>query len=49
VDGWQNFTWHPLIHTSSRFAQAQYLEKKKAEPRTPHFFSLNQDLVASSE
>ena len=39
---------HPLIHTSLEFAQAQDLEKKKAEPRTPHFFSLNQDIVAWS-
>jgi hypothetical protein len=25
------------------------LKRKKAEPRTPHFFSLNQDIVASSQ
>jgi hypothetical protein len=29
------------------FAQAQDLEKKQAEQRTPHFLSLNQDIVAS--
>jgi hypothetical protein len=27
-------------------ALAQDVEKKKAEPRTPHFFSLNQDIAA---
>jgi len=25
----------------------QEVEKKKAEPKTPHFFSLNQDIVAT--
>jgi hypothetical protein len=41
-------TWHehPLIHTLLDFNLAQDLEKKKAEPRTPHFLSLNQDIVA---
>jgi hypothetical protein len=28
---------------------AQDIEKKKEEPGTPHFFSLNQDIVAWSE
>jgi hypothetical protein len=28
---------------SPGFAQAQNVEKKKAEPRTPHFLGLNQD------
>jgi hypothetical protein len=28
---------------------AQYVEKKKAEPKTPHFLSLNQDIVAGSQ
>jgi hypothetical protein len=28
---------------------AQDIEKKKAEPRTPHFLSLNQDIVAWSQ
>ena len=28
------------------FAQAQDVGKKKAEPKTPHFLSLNQDIVA---
>jgi len=39
---------HPLIHTSLGFAQAQDVEMKKAEPKTPHFFSYNQDIVAKS-
>ena len=43
------YVLHPLIHTSLRFAQAQDVEKKKAEPKTPHFCSLNQDVVAWSE
>jgi hypothetical protein len=28
---------------------AQEVEKKKAEPKTPHFLSLNQDIVAWSQ
>jgi hypothetical protein len=28
---------------------AQDVEKKKAEQTTPHFFSLNQDIVAGSQ
>jgi len=42
MEGWE----HPLIHSSLRFAQAQDVEEKKAEPKTPHFLSLNQDIVA---
>ena len=38
---------HPLIHTSPLETSAQDVEKKKAEPRTPHFLSLNQDSVAA--
>jgi len=41
----QNFVLHPLIHTSLGFAQAQDVEKKKAETETPHFLSSNQDIV----
>jgi len=37
---------HPLIHTLLGFAQAQDVEKKKAEPVTPHLLGLNQDIVA---
>ena len=37
---------HPLIHTHPEFHLAQDFEKKKAEPKTPHFLSLNQDIVA---
>ena len=39
---------HPLIHTLLGFASAQDLEKKKTEPKTPHFLSLNQDIVVCS-
>ena len=39
---------HPLIHTPLEIS-AQDVEKKKAEPRTPHFLSLNQDIVAWSQ
>jgi len=40
---------HPLIHTFPFWNSAQDVEKKKTEPRTPHFFSLNQDIVALSQ
>ena len=40
---------HPLIHTLLFFTVAQDLEKNKAEPRTPHFSSLNQDIVGWSQ
>jgi len=30
------------------FNLAQDIEKKKAEPKTPHFFGSNQDIVAWS-
>ena len=40
---------HPLIHTLLEFNLAQNIEKKKAEPRTPHFLSLNHDIVARSQ
>ena len=43
------FRLHPLIHTLLRFNQAQDVEEKKAEPKTPHFCSLNQDVVAWSK
>jgi hypothetical protein len=35
--------------TLSYFTLAQDLEEKKAEPATPHFLSLNQDIVARSQ
>ena len=41
------FTLHPLIHTSPGFAQAQDVEKN-AELETPHYLSLNQDVVGWS-
>jgi hypothetical protein len=40
---------HPLIHTLLEFNLAQDAEKKKAEPVTPHFLSLNPDIVAESK
>ncbi len=44
--GGANCGLHPLIHTLLESNLAQNLEKKKAEPGTPHFLSLNQDIVA---
>jgi hypothetical protein len=35
--------------TFLKFAEAQDVEKKKAELGTPHFLSLNQDTVAWSQ
>ena len=40
---------HPLIHTLPPRTSAPDVEKKKAEPKTPHFLSLNQDIVAWSQ
>jgi hypothetical protein len=40
---------HPLIHTFPPKSSTQDLEKKKAEPKTPHFLSLNQNIVASPQ
>jgi hypothetical protein len=40
---------HPLIHTFPESSWAQNVEKKKAEPKTPHFPSLNQHIVARSK
>jgi hypothetical protein len=45
----RNCGLHPLIHTPLEFYLAQDVEKKKAEPKTPHFLSLNQDIVARSQ
>jgi hypothetical protein len=42
------FTLHPLIHTIAPETSAQDVEKKKAEPKTPHFLSLKQDIVVCS-
>jgi len=44
-----NCALHPLIHTFPPRNLAQDVEKKKAEPKAPHFFSLNQDIVAWSQ
>ena len=35
--------------TSVGFAVSQDVEKKKAEPRTPHFLTINQDIVVWSQ
>jgi hypothetical protein len=40
---------HPLIYTIAPETSAQDVEKKKAELKTPHFLSLNQDIVAWSQ
>ena len=45
----RNCGLYPLIHTLLEFTLAQDVEKKEAEPRTPHFLSLNQDIVALSQ
>jgi hypothetical protein len=45
----RKFRLHPLIHTLLKFNLAQNVEKKKAEPKTPHFPSSNQDIVAWSQ
>jgi hypothetical protein len=44
----RKFRLHPLIHTIAPETSAQDGEKKKAEQGTPHFFSLNQDIVVWS-
>ena len=40
---------HPLIHTLLKFDLAQDVEKKEAEPRTPHFLRSIQDIVVRSQ
>jgi hypothetical protein len=40
---------HPLIHTIAPETSAQDVEKKEAEPKTPHFLSSNQDIVVRSQ
>ena len=42
----QNFISHPLIHTFPPKSSTQNVEKRKAEPKTPHFLGINQDIVA---
>ena len=41
----ENWRLHPLINTLLDFALAQDVAKKKAEPKTPHFLSLDQNIV----
>jgi len=36
-------------HFTPQEPQHKVLRRKKAEPRTPHFLSLNQDIVARSQ
>ena len=43
---WANCGLHPLIHTFLEFTLVQDAEERKAEPRTQHFLSLKQDIVA---
>ena len=43
------FTSHPLIYTRLGFAQAQDVENKKADQKTPLFLSLNLDIVTCSQ
>jgi len=43
-----DFALHPLIHTIAPETSAQDVEKNKAEPKTPHFLNLNQNIVAWS-
>jgi hypothetical protein len=45
----RKFILHPLIHTFASKISAQDVEKKKAELKTPHFLSLNQDIVVYSQ
>jgi hypothetical protein len=40
---------HPLIYTFPSEISAQDVGKKKAEPKTPHFLSSNQNIVAWSQ
>ena len=44
----RKFVLHPLIHIIAPETSAQDVEKKKAEPETPHFPCLNQDIVVRS-
>ena len=37
------------MHTNAPESSAQEIEKKKAEPVTPHFLNLNQDIIAGSQ
>ena len=43
------FKLHPLIHTIAPETSAQDVEKKESEPKTPHFLSSNQDIVANPQ
>ena len=45
----ENCGLHPLIHTLLELTQAQDVEKKKAELKTPHFFGLNLHIVPWSK
>ena len=45
----EEFRLHPLIHTFPSKASVLDVEKKNAEPKTPHILNLNQDAVAWSQ
>ena len=40
---------HPLIYTIASESSAHNVEKKKAEQKTPHFLSPNQDIVVCAQ
>ena len=44
----RKYQLHPLIHTLAPRNLTQDIGKKKAESKTPHFLSSNQDIVARS-
>ena len=43
--------WITYLNSHFRYLKPQHkiLRRKKAEPKTPHFLSLNQDIVAGSQ
>jgi hypothetical protein len=51
--GWLKREGADCVSLNSHFPhqkpQHQILRRKKAEPKTPHFFTLNQDIVAWSQ
>jgi hypothetical protein len=48
MEGWKQ-TVDPLIHTFPTKISAPDVEMKKAEPVTPHFLNLGQDIVVGSK
>ena len=49
IDETLKWRLHPLIHTFPTKTQHQMLGRKKAEPKTSHFLSLHQNIVAWSQ